>query len=212
LKKVFLYLYPIKEYASIFLFHNDKLYDDLNIERPFDVLNECIQKRYRDKCYQVVYLLYPDKDIFGIIPKKEDKIIYTDILFSEHSAIDEAGNIKKDFIPKYPNEQLIISKLGDIDELVVGGYHAQDCVKRVAESALYLGIQTLIDLDMTDFFFNLYRQDNYFKVEQYSPQKYKEYIYSQAEKYGENFINRYFNETYSSVVYGFNKSNIARKK
>lgn len=212
MKKVFLYLYPIKEYASIFLFHNDKLYDDLNIERPFDVLNECIQKRYRDKCYQVVYLLYPDKDIFGIIPQEEDKFIYTDILFSEHSAIDDEMNIKEDFIPKYPNEKLIISKLGNIDELVVGGYHAQDCVKRVAETALNMGIRTLIDLDMTDFFFNLYRQENYFRIDQYEPQKYKEYIYSQADKYGEDFVNNYFDQTYSSQAYGFKESNFTRKK
>lgn len=144
MKKVFLYLYPIKEYASMFLFYDDKKYDEWNVKRPFPILNECIQKRYRDNSYQVVYVLYPDKDIFGIIPKKEDKIIYTDILFSENSAIDEKGHKKKGFIPKYPNEQLIISQLGDIDELVVGGYHAQNCVKKVAETALNLGIQTLI--------------------------------------------------------------------
>ena len=95
MKKVFLYLYPIKEYISMFLYHDDKLYDEWNVKRPLPVLNECIQKRYRDNGYQVVYVLYPDKDIFGIIPKKEDRIIYTDILFSENSAVDENGNTKK---------------------------------------------------------------------------------------------------------------------
>lgn len=212
MKKVFLYLYPIEEYTSMFLFHDDKTYDEWNIKRPLPILNECIQKRYRDNGYQVVYVLYPDKDIFGVIPKEEDKIVYTDILFSENSAVDEKGYNKKDFIPRYPNEQLIISQLGNIDELVVGGYHAQDCVKRVAETAFNLGIQTLIDLDMTDFFFNLYREDDYFNIEKYSPQKYKEYMYSKVERYGEDFINKEFSETYSSAVYGFNESNIARKK
>lgn len=57
LKKVFLYLYPIKEYASMFLFHDDKLYDDWKVKRPFPILNECIQKRYRDNGYQVVFVL-----------------------------------------------------------------------------------------------------------------------------------------------------------
>ena len=33
MKKVFLYLYPIKEYTNMFLFHDDKLYDDCII-RP----------------------------------------------------------------------------------------------------------------------------------------------------------------------------------
>lgn len=212
MKKVFLYLYPIKEYTSSFLFPDDKLYDEWKLKRPLPILNECIQKRYRDNGYQVVYVLYPDKDIFGIIPKKEDKIIYTDVLFSENSEVDEKGYKKKDFIPKYPNEQLIISQLGNIDELVVGGYHDRDCVKRVAEVAFNLGIQTLIDLDMTDLFFSLYRKEDYFNIEQYNPQKYKEYMCSQAERCKESFINKKFNETYSSEVYGFNENNITRKK
>ena len=88
----------------MFLFSDDKLYDEWNVKRPLLILNECIQKRYRDNGYQVVYVLYPDKDIFGIIPNKDDKIIYTDILFSENSAVDENGKEKKDFISKYPNE------------------------------------------------------------------------------------------------------------
>lgn len=48
INKVFLYLYPIEEYTKIFLFHDDKNYDDWNVKRPFPILNECIQKRYRD--------------------------------------------------------------------------------------------------------------------------------------------------------------------
>lgn len=171
MKKIFLYLYPIKEYASMFLFHDDKLYDEWNIKRPLPILNECIQKRYRDNGYQVVFALYPDKEIFGIIPKEGDKIIYTDILFSENSAIDENGKKKKYFIPKYPNEQLLIEQLGDVEELVIGGYHFADCVKRVGEIALAMGINTIVDLDLTDLFFNLYKQENYFNIEQYKPHR-----------------------------------------
>ena len=50
----------------MFLFHDDKLYDKWNIKRPLPLLNECIQKRYRDNNYKIVFALYPDKDIFGI--------------------------------------------------------------------------------------------------------------------------------------------------
>ena len=95
MKKVFLYLYPIKEYTEMFLFHDDKLYDELNVKRPLPILNECIQKRYRENGYQIVFVLYPDRKVFGINVKQEDKIIYTDVLFSETSAIDETGEIKK---------------------------------------------------------------------------------------------------------------------
>lgn len=211
MKKVFLYLYPIKEYASMFLFHNDILYDEQNVKRPLPILNKCIQKRYRDKGYQVIFALYPDKEIFGIVPKEEDKIIYTDILFSENSAVDENGKTKKDFTPKYPNEQLLIKQLGDIEELVIGGYHFADCVKRVGEMALAIGINTIVDLDLTDMFFNLYKQEDYFNIEEYNPNKYKEYILNRAARYGKKFAEEQFNSMYSSLVYRFDEECKKRK-
>lgn len=47
MNKVFLYLYPIEEYSKTFYLGNE-YYDKNNVRRPFDVLNETIQKRYRD--------------------------------------------------------------------------------------------------------------------------------------------------------------------
>lgn len=212
MKKVFLYLYPIKEYTSMFLFHDDKLYDEWNVKKPLPVLNECIQKWYRDNGYQVVYVLYPDKDIFGIIPKEEDRIIYTDILFSENSAVDENGKEKKDFVPKYPNEQLLIEQLGDVEELVIGGYHFSDCVKRVGETALNMGINTVIDLDLTDLFFNLYKQEEYFDLKEYNPEKFKRQMMKYDLKYGEEVALEQFNFVYSSPVYGFSNEERKHKK
>ncbi len=48
IKKIFLYLYPIKEYTRMFLFHADEQYDEQDVDEPLHVLNECIQKRYRN--------------------------------------------------------------------------------------------------------------------------------------------------------------------
>lgn len=211
MRKIFLYLYPIKEYTSMFLFHDDNLYDEWNVKRPLPILNECIQKRYRDKDYQVVFALYPDKKIFGIDFKEEDKVVYTDILFSENSAYDENGNIKEKFIPKYPNEQLLIKQLGDIDELVVGGYHYSDCVKRVAKIGMALGIKTIVDLDLTDLFFNLYKDEDYFDIDKYDPERFKKNFYKNSFKYGDACATNLFNENYSNPVYGFN-SEISIKK
>jgi len=212
LKKVFLYLYPIEEYTKMFLFHNDKLYDDWNIKRPLPILNECIQKRYRDKGYQVVFALYPDRNIFGIIPKKEDKVILTDVTFDEASACYSDGTQKKNFVPKYPNEHLLLNQLGNIDELVIGGYHSSDCVKRVGEIALNMGIDTLVDLDLTDLFFALYKQEDYFKIEEYNPLFYKQHMLNKAQKYGEKFAEKHFDDLYSSPVYGFSNEEIKHRK
>lgn len=203
MKKIFLYLYPIEEYTKMFLY-DDKTYSEWKVKNPLLVLNECITKRYREKGYQVVFALYPDKKIYGVVPTEKDKIVFTDISFQESSVYDEKGNKKINFEPKYPNEEFIISQLGDIDELVIGGYHAQDCVKRVGEKALSMGIDTIIDLDLTDLFYSLYKQDNYFNIEEYSLQRYKEYFVNKSLKYGGEFVERMFNENYSSNAYGFN--------
>lgn len=210
-KKVFLYLYPIQEYTNMFLL-DDETCDEWNIKKPLPILNECIQKRYRDNAYQVVFVLYPDKDIFGIIPKEEDRIIYTDTLFSESSAIDENRKEKKDFIPKYPDEQLLLEQLGNVEHLVVGGYHYSSCVKRMVETALNNGIDTLIDLDMTDLFFRLYRDEDYFDIEEYSPKRYREYILNKNGACGREFAERRFNRMYSSSAYGFGDNDCKKIK
>ena len=208
MKKVFLYLYPIKEYTKMFLFNDDHNYDDWNIKRPLPIIDECIQKRYRDNGYEVVFVLYPDRDLFGLTKKEQDKIIFTDITFSEASAYDENGREKENFIPKYPNEIEILKQLGTIDKIVVGGYHANDCVKKVAEVANELGIDTLVDLDLTDYFFNLYRKEDYFKINEYSPEKYYNYMKDKALEYHEDNFEDGFRKMFSSDVYGFyNESN-----
>ena len=203
MNKVFLYLYPIEEYTKMFLFHNDELYDDWNIKRPLPILNECIQKRYRDKGYQVVFALYPDKNIFGITPQSQDKIIYTDVTFDEASAYLSNGTHKENFVPKYPNEQFLLNQLGHIDELVVGGYHFSDCVKRVGETALNMGIDTTVDIDLTDLFFSLYKNEEYFKIDEYDPQRYMNFWKQKFEKLGEEkeFIDRRFQKMYNSPIY-----------
>ena len=200
MNKIFLYLYPIKEFANVFFLGNE-YYDANNFKRPFDVLNEAIEKRYRDKGYQVVYILYPDKEIFGITPKKNDKIIFTDVTFKEAT---RSTGINTGEEVKYPNEQLIINQLGEVEELFIGGYHAQDCVKRIGEKALQNGINTLIDLDLTDLFFSLYRHEEYFNVEKYDPERFRAFMIKKSSRYGEAFAIDLFNRNYQSSVYGFN--------
>lgn len=195
MKKIFLYLYPIEEYMSSLMTEKDK---------SIRILNECIQKRYRDNNYKVIFVLYPDKKIYGIFTEDADTIIYTDVLFEEATSIDKNGNKKLNFKPKYPSEKLLIEQLGKVDKLVIGGFHAQDCVKKVGEFALKSGIDTIIDLDITDFFFHLYNDKNYFRIEGYNPIRYKQYIINKMNRYGDKFAEKIFNRNYSSPAYGFN--------
>ena len=212
MNKVFLYLFPIEEYTKMFLFYDDELYNKWNQKKPLPILNECIQKRYRNNGYQVVFALYPDKHIFGIVPTENDMIIYTDVLFSEASGVEEKGNIKKNFMPKYPDEQYLLDQLSNVDELVIGGYHYGDCVRRVGEAALDNGINSLVDLDLTDLFFSTYNQNDYFNILKYDPKRYREYMIKRDIEDGEDFAERRFDNDYASPVYGFHNEENCKKR
>ena len=202
--KIFLYLYPIYEFYKVFTFSHE-FYEEMQRKEPFEVLNECIDERYRKKGYQVVFALYPDKEMFGINLMPNDRVIYTDITFLKASGYNENGTKKEERDVKYPNEQYLINQLGIVDEIVIGGFHFSDCVKRVAECCLDNGIDTLVDLDLTDLFFSLYYQNNYFIKNEYSPERYKEYWQKKASRYGENieFVENRFRRMYGSPVYKF---------
>lgn len=202
MNKIFLYLYPIKEYTQMFLLKDDSLYDELNIPRPLPILNECIEKRYRRRGYKVVFATYPYKEIFGIIHKEKDKIIYTDISFDENSAYDKNGRKKENFVPLYANPQYILEQLGSVDEVILGGYHALDCVKKIAEHIQSMGISTLVDIEMTDLFFSVYKEA-YFNPEEYDIERYKENVIQKFVRMGEEKAKERFYSTYSSTVYGF---------
>lgn len=201
MKKVFLYLYPIKDFYNEyvpFVYSND-----MNLSReeliskykPFEVMSEIIDKRYRQKGYEVVFATFSDEDVFGIEIMKPDRVIKTDTEYSE----------LKPPVLRYPTPSLLVNQLGDIDILVVGGFHATDCVRRIAEQAIDTGIDTLVDLDLTDRFFYFYNQPEcIINKENYSPEEYLERYKKLTGPYFEDLEDN-FREMYKSPVYGFKK-------
>lgn len=202
MKKIFLYLYPIQEYNRSFEFSEEYLYE-IGRDNPYKVLNECIQKRYREKEYEIVYAIYPGKKIYGVKTLTTDKIIYTDVTFEQASGYNHDGSEKQDRNIKYPSEKYLIEQLGNFDEIVIGGFHFGDCVKRVAEYCYQSGFPTLIDLDLTDLFFSLYYKKDYFKIDEYSPKNYKNYILSNSRFSNMEIAESLFERNYNSPVYGF---------
>jgi hypothetical protein len=197
MKKVFMFLYPIKEYMDYF--------SSFNQEDIFKILNETIKCRYRNNGYEMVFVTYPDKDLYGVNIALEDKVITTDITFERHITPLEDGS----YI--YPSEELIINALNNVDELIIGGFHATDCVKRVGECAINKGIDTLVDLDLTDLFIGLYKTD-YFDITRYDPSRFKEYVLNKNGRFDQDLALRIFNRTYSSPVYGFNDTEFKKTK
>ena len=87
---------------------------------------------------------------------------------------------------------------------MVGGFHSLDCVRRVAEEAYNLGINTLVDLDLTDLFFTLYKKEDYFDINKYDSKKYYEYTINSWGSEYVDFNKQMLDKNYSSQVYGFN--------
>lgn len=54
-------------------------------------------------------------------------------------------------------------------------FHYSDCVKKVEKAALNIGMNCLVDLELTDLFFNLYNTD-YFDINFYDSKRFKEHI------------------------------------
>ncbi len=210
MKKIFLYLYPIQEYNRSFEFSEEYL-QQMKRENPYKVLNECIQKRYREKEYQIVYAIYPGKKIYGVNTLTTDKIIYTDVTFEQASGYNHDGIKKQDKDIKYPSEKYLIEQLGYFDEIVIGGFHFGDCVKKVAEYCYQNEFPTLVDLDLTDLFFSVYYKKDYFKIDEYNPKNYKEFILSNSRFSNMEIAERLFERNYNSPVYGFENDEEKRK-
>ena len=203
MRKVFLYLYPIYDYYKIYLYDNDKTYEYFNRERPFPVMNKAIDLRYRQNGYDIYYLLYSDSDMYGLEQIPGDRIIRSNICFEDSTPYNADGTCKDDFVYKYTDPNYVFDLIGDFDELVVGGNHAMDCVKRMAEAALSRGISSLVDLDLTDFFFMLYWKRDYFDIAEYSPSRYKEFALLKRGEKNYELTKRIFERSFASLVYGF---------
>jgi len=147
----FLFLYPIQEYfdAEISFWKTN--------DGSLLKLNECIDVRYRQKDFEINYLTFKNKSISDIINLREGDIIFeADTTFEKH-----VNSLK------YPSSDFILDQLGgDMDHLVVAGLHTVDCVEKVAKRAYERGINTLVDEDLTNYFFFRVKDPN-FKIEKY---------------------------------------------
>lgn len=221
MNKVFIYMYPIEEFINILTF-DDGYYQKWNREDPLKVLNETIDLRYRKKGYKVVYVLYKDKDLYGLDLKENDEIVRTNTNFEDALLYNDDGTRKDYNDIKMPSEQAIFNKLKDVDKLVVGGFHFSEAVKRVAEIGLKNNIDSLVDLELTDLFFSLYYEDGFEKdnydLDRYKKQKMKRSFINfknlkEDEKLKlEDVFEEQFSQVYESPAYGFYRDDIKIKQ
>ena len=202
MSKVFVYMYPIEEIVASY-FMSPGAYSGIS---PYSVLNECIQRRYKDNGYKVVSVVCKDKDnIYGIKDEIIDQIITSDMDYTKVNS-DDIKKKKK----KRDNARRIIQELGeDIEGVVVGGYFAMNSVREIAQAAVNAGISASVDLDLTEFFAEIYKQEG-FKIEEYDPDNFKELWLTRAKnKHNNNwkswreYIEKEFKQQFSNSIFGF---------
>ncbi|MEX0621554.1 MAG: hypothetical protein WD187_00970 [Candidatus Woykebacteria bacterium] len=178
--KVYLFLYPIREYVET------SLEGRYLKERGRDPrrLNKIIDYRYRRGGFQVTWLFFsahtgsktPDltrtSELIEVAPS--DLVIGYGVSFAEHCEFR-----------LYPRLKFVFDQLPTpIDELVLGGFHQQDCVDKVARYAHWRRkIQAWVDEDTTDFFFATTSINGPIPLNRRGPD-----IYSELIKHGEEWV------------------------
>jgi len=156
----FVFLFPDKRhvYADNALAHMDTC----GILEYFQQFNECIQKRYSDKNFQINHVLMRgDRICDKIYRRKDDSILFADISYNDMLTFYKTN---KNY---HIDTKNILSQLsGNIDRLVVGGYLLSDCVEKFAEDSFDLGLDVLVDEDLTDLF-SRFRKSRNFKTNDY---------------------------------------------
>lgn len=132
----------------------------------FDLINQIINERYRTKGYMVLFLTFKNKPTYGVRVYENDKIIESDITFEEHiTPIGKDEDDKNSY--QYTSNEYIHQLVGEFEELIVCGFHAQDCVMRVADYFYAINNRTIIDEELTDFL-SVLSNRFYFNSERYN--------------------------------------------
>lgn len=150
---VFLFCYPVWQYFEAYIEQWDAT-DASQVRNSCYHMFDMIDARYRQKGYKVFWMTFgkdedrdePDKSHLWphLQIKKDDALISGGI-----SAWDMFGE------EEYADPEYVCGRLGTLKRLVVGGFHAYDCVERVAQFAYQdMGLEnTMIDIDITELLY-----------------------------------------------------------
>ena len=110
--------------------------------------NACIEARYIRTGFSIYFALFDGHQIWsGIQQQPNDTSLYVGMTFSAFQTKKADGTFL------YPSEDYILDQLpystGKVT-LRIAGFHASDCVERVARRAYERGLEVLVDEDLTE--------------------------------------------------------------
>ncbi len=142
-QKEFIFLYPISQIFDFEIKNHEWSNEegaDAFRKKYGDVLNRCIDKRYRQKNFQINFAVFNDCTVSGVIRlQSSDRIIKVGLDFKTHRAERV-----------YPNQEYILSQLEGVKIIRIAGFHRWDCVEKLAKCAHEKGLDVLIDEDLTE--------------------------------------------------------------
>jgi len=106
------------------------------------IFNSCIDKRYRQKGFQIHFALFDNTKLSGAVElHPEDNVFYVGVPFIEG---------KENFV--WPDNNYILSQIRaqELEHLRVAGFMRDSCVTKLAKAAYQQGIDTLVDEDLTE--------------------------------------------------------------
>lgn len=163
MKKLFILLFPQKEYVTGYF-----------TEEDISLFNDCIKKRYINKGYDFCVATFKNSDL-GIVNFNPNKVVYADITFEESSPYTCKECRYADF--KNLAEKVGVDKY---DNVAVGGFHCYDCVVKFANEIYVINPNVIIDTDLTELFRNAYRYKEIFNIEKFNPDLKLKRIYNDS--------------------------------
>lgn len=161
MKKLFILLFPQKEYVAGYFTKED-----------ISLFNDCIRKRYIEKGYDFCIATFKNSNM-GIVSLKSHIIVNANITFGESSPYT-----CKNW--KYADFKKLATKVEPIkyDNIAVGGFHCYDCVEKFANEIYLTNPNVIIDTDLTELFRNAYCYEEIFNIEKFNPDLKLKRVYS----------------------------------
>lgn len=171
-RKYFVFLYPIPEIINFEIKNNgwhEKGGIDTFKRKYKKTLNRCINIRYRQKGYAIVYALFNGHEISDVIEiQPSDKIIEVGLDFKTHTTKQSNGEYL------YPDQDYTLNQLNGVRIIRIAGFHMWDCVERLAKRAYEKGLDVLVDEDLTEFFAWRIKEED-FRIDKYPTYNAKKY-------------------------------------
>ena len=190
MKKVFILLFPQKEYLG-------------TRQNNTFLFNECIKERYISKGYEFFVVKFKGSDL-GIISLTPNRIIEADISFEQSSPVTS-----KDW--RYANFKTIANQLNinNYEQVVLGGFHCFDCVEKFANEIVHLNNNILIDTDLTEQFWNVAQYQTDWDIREFKPEQKLERVLS-LDDYTPSGILKKIKKRYENTIWGISDETIKK--